>query len=468
MWVEMQRQSILQCHAPISLTLNKPRLAKLPAANFHQALTLLTSTPKFERDNRCGAARHVAGEDDECPAVYCREYIVELIAWTDRLSAATSRQDHQVQRVDSAPQADSLQARQLAADAVQRFLMSWRKAWLASETERLRAQLAPSNPNLVKAERTQWRREVHVRCPAEGYDRAKHTSYIVSANNGFGKCPSWLLSDISAAVDEADVHDAGISPARRTSIQSDRAGLIRTLESLQRQAPGEVFNVGQLVRFLVDADQLEDAVSAATQCTADPLWCRLLLGCALASRGRDAAADSTFELVSRLMPRASRCEWTDIETPRATLVTSTAPDSVVIVGESPASSSGRVGFSGEIISRSMLIGVESVGTRLPRARASAWCRHCRSIRCVVARSPFRLGCILRRTARRSNPAISMHSRGRCLAARRCKQEVELVCSGRPLAQLLRIRCAIPCKSGAWRQSACCSASVRSFASSSFQ
>jgi hypothetical protein len=50
------------------------------------------------------------------------------------------------------------------------------------------------------------------------------------------------------------------------------------------------------------------------------------------------------------------------EAPRALLVTSTAPDSVVMVAESPVSSAGRVAFIGEVNSRPMMMGVESIGT----------------------------------------------------------------------------------------------------------
>lgn len=120
------------------------------------------------------------------------------------------------------------------------------------------------------------------------------------------------MTDSRPPVDESDDRDAGISLQSRKIVQSDREDLLVTLDGLHRRAPGDVFIVGQLVRFLVDARRLDDAFRAATRCTADAFWCALLRGYALAVRGQPASADSAFGLATQLLPPVSRCEWTDI------------------------------------------------------------------------------------------------------------------------------------------------------------
>lgn len=57
---------------------------------------------------------------------------------TPRASEPALRQARQLQRTWSVSRADSLEARRLAADAVQRFLINWRKEWLRSEGNRIR------------------------------------------------------------------------------------------------------------------------------------------------------------------------------------------------------------------------------------------------------------------------------------------------------------------------------------------
>ncbi|MEP6778804.1 MAG: hypothetical protein ABJC26_02865 [Gemmatimonadaceae bacterium] len=134
----------------------------------------------------------------------------------------------------------------------------------------------------------------------------------MSSNGTFGKCPDFLVTNKAPAEDEADFRDAGIAVSSRPRIGADRAELIATLELLHRQAPRDVFIIGQLVRFMVDARRFDEAILTATQCRADAAWCAALRGYALASDSKLAAADSAFELTTRLTPAVSRCEWTDI------------------------------------------------------------------------------------------------------------------------------------------------------------
>jgi hypothetical protein len=190
---------------------------------------------------------------------------------------------------------DSLEARRAAGEAVQSFILRWRRAWL--EGERIRLRKDGDNAD----------RRFHVHCHPPGAQML-----IISANRAFAKCPSWLLTDKHPQVDEAEAIDVGISASARRDIHEGRAQLIAILQTLHKQSPRDVFIVGQLVRFAVDAKRFGDAASAADACEADRAWCTALAGYVLASQKRLAEADSVFELVTGLTSASARCDWNDI------------------------------------------------------------------------------------------------------------------------------------------------------------
>lgn len=91
-----------------------------------------------------------------------------------------------------------------------------------------------------------------------------------------------------------------------------RDHLIAELESTRRVFPGDWWISGQLVRYLVEAGQSKEAVSAAHACAADSWWCLALQGYALHESREYELADSAFAAAMRLAPAEERPDWTDV------------------------------------------------------------------------------------------------------------------------------------------------------------
>lgn len=94
-----------------------------------------------------------------------------------------------------------------------------------------------------------------------------------------------------------------------------REELIDALVTAVRNFPDHWWMVGQLVRYLVEADRPEEAVSVARRCRVpapDAWWCDALAGFSHHGAGRYVEAERTFDDALHGMPAENRCEWTDL------------------------------------------------------------------------------------------------------------------------------------------------------------
>lgn len=93
---------------------------------------------------------------------------------------------------------------------------------------------------------------------------------------------------------------------------AERERLLRRLRTAARRLPGDTWIAGQQVRYLVEAEQLSEAVDAARQCRAERWWCLALEGYAHHLAQRFVLADSAFAGALAAMPERERSEWTDL------------------------------------------------------------------------------------------------------------------------------------------------------------
>jgi hypothetical protein len=102
------------------------------------------------------------------------------------------------------------------------------------------------------------------------------------------------------------------SPPEPPRTKAARAALIDRLAQGAQRVPGDGWLAGQRVRYLVEDDRAQDAVTAARECRADASWCAALAGFAFHAAGDFLHADSAFDAALAAMPERERCHWTDI------------------------------------------------------------------------------------------------------------------------------------------------------------
>ncbi len=101
-------------------------------------------------------------------------------------------------------------------------------------------------------------------------------------------------------------------PPEPPEIRKRRFVLIAALDSAASRIPSDPWVAGQRVRYLVEADSIDDAIAAARQCRAERSWCAALAGYAQHVGGRFADADSTYRVALAAMPEPERCRWLDV------------------------------------------------------------------------------------------------------------------------------------------------------------
>jgi hypothetical protein len=110
-----------------------------------------------------------------------------------------------------------------------------------------------------------------------------------------------------------DDEDDDPAPPEERSIRERRGQLINLLDSTSRQIPGDAWLAGQLIRYLVEAGDRDNALQAArTRCGASTSWCHALLGFAAHSFEQYELADSAYARALVAMTDAERCRWVDI------------------------------------------------------------------------------------------------------------------------------------------------------------
>ena len=102
-------------------------------------------------------------------------------------------------------------------------------------------------------------------------------------------------------------------PEEPLSIRARRIALIRALDSAAAILDGDPWIAGQLVRYLVEAGRIDDAIRFSRErCQAGIAWCAALGGYAAHMGNRFADADSAYRIALSELPAAERCRWLDI------------------------------------------------------------------------------------------------------------------------------------------------------------
>jgi len=106
--------------------------------------------------------------------------------------------------------------------------------------------------------------------------------------------------------------DDWIIPEEHPDVVEARGELIKGLRMGVDILPGDHWLVGQRVRYLVEAQEFDEADEAVRQCRAERWWCASLAGYTFHYSGRPAEADSSFRAALAAMDEKRREEWTDL------------------------------------------------------------------------------------------------------------------------------------------------------------
>lgn len=109
-----------------------------------------------------------------------------------------------------------------------------------------------------------------------------------------------------------DVPSTWTPPPEKPEVRRAREGLLAWLAAAERADPRDTWIVGQRVRYLIEADSIDEADAAARACGAERWWCLALSGYVLHAREDFAGAEATFEEAIRALPPAEAAKWTDI------------------------------------------------------------------------------------------------------------------------------------------------------------
>jgi hypothetical protein len=189
-----------------------------------------------------------------------------------------------------------------AANAVTRFLATWRTAWHSS------AQRGRYENDDIRV------RDVH--CHWDGSFKGAsgiNPPSVIHRGSRRSMCPNWYPAGERREPDERVERDASLTPDWRDRVHQARAVLIDSLAVLDGLKPGDAWITGQRVRFLVDQGAAMTAVDVARQCSAERAWCAQVLGFALHAAGEHRRADSAFDAASAAMSPKDRCKWTSVE-----------------------------------------------------------------------------------------------------------------------------------------------------------
>lgn len=103
------------------------------------------------------------------------------------------------------------------------------------------------------------------------------------------------------------------APPEGDDIKQARLRLIASLDSSFRAVPAEPWTSGVLVRYLAEANRLDDAIEVGRKCTTMGWWCHAVRGFAYHAAGRLAESDSAWTRALAGMGEKQRCEWRDMK-----------------------------------------------------------------------------------------------------------------------------------------------------------
>ena len=108
--------------------------------------------------------------------------------------------------------------------------------------------------------------------------------------------------------------DEDWEPAREPpEVSGARDALLDTLGTAAEALPGDLWILGQRVRYLVESGSPREAFDLAVSCRLQtPWWCHALAGHALHAAGDFQRAEASFDRALAGMPADERCRWTDL------------------------------------------------------------------------------------------------------------------------------------------------------------
>lgn len=245
--------------------------------------------------------------------------LIAACALTQSLASQANKQKSNSKKAGPLSAEDStIQALQRESES---FFELWNKLWKRSQTSTWNASdgttyAAPFRQNPLRAAYQHCHAPEFPRRVEAGVKFPGEYSAVRSAT-AFSVCPTWLLSDNAEYIkglstDEADDVDAAINPPQMDSIRNARATLIRSFGRAQQLLPANSAITGQRVRFLLDQQLRDSALSVARTCTGDAVFCLLLEGYVQARRGNVSLASSLFDSATAHMTSAECCGWRDI------------------------------------------------------------------------------------------------------------------------------------------------------------
>jgi hypothetical protein len=143
------------------------------------------------------------------------------------------------------------------------------------------------------------------RAAAAAFERLRRFQLPVT-HGGFGRCDE-RIGRFCYWYDEGDT----TLPKEPDAVRRSRAKLLEALATAQRAVPASDWLIGQRVHYLVEQREHDAAIEVATRCGGTAWWCSALLGMALHTGERFAAADSSFTAALAGAPEEIRCAWSD-------------------------------------------------------------------------------------------------------------------------------------------------------------
>jgi hypothetical protein len=101
-------------------------------------------------------------------------------------------------------------------------------------------------------------------------------------------------------------------PAERADAKIEREQLLDLLARAQAADPKDDWVSGMRVRYAIEGQMPDLAVTAARGCGGTAWWCDALQGLALHNANRHTEAAAAFDRALAAMPEGQRCSWTDL------------------------------------------------------------------------------------------------------------------------------------------------------------
>ncbi len=102
------------------------------------------------------------------------------------------------------------------------------------------------------------------------------------------------------------------TPEENARVTSERERLVEWLRATVLVSPRDEWARGQLVRYLIEKGETEEAIAISRECAEEQWWCAALSGYTLHTAGRFVDAEREFERALAAMPARERRRWTEL------------------------------------------------------------------------------------------------------------------------------------------------------------